>query len=276
MKSPFPRQSYRGPLLAVLFDWAGTIIDYGSRAPAGAFIAAFGQFGVEVTLAEAREPMGRAKRDHVATLLAMPTVAARWQTVHGRAACEPDIDAIYAAFQPLQQAVLAAHTDLIPGLLDTVAFLRQRGIKLGTTTGYSRMQTAVLLNAAREQGFVPDCSICAEDVPAGRPAPWMLWENIRQLQVYPTAAILTVDDTPVGIEAGRNAGTWTVGVTRSGNELGLSPAEIAALPPAEIASQIDQARQRLFAAGADYVIETVAELPEVVLEIEREQAAADR
>ena len=132
------------------------------------------------------------------------------------------------------------------------------------------------MNAAREQGFVPDCSICAEDVPAGRPTPWMLWENIRQLQVYPTAAILTVDDTPVGIEAGRNAGTWTVGVTRSGNELGLSPAEIAALPPAELASRIDQARQRLFAAGADYVIETVAELPEVVLEIEREQAAADR
>lgn len=269
----FNRKPYRGRIRAVFFDWAGTIIDYGSCAPAGAFIAAFREHGVLVTQSEAREPMGRAKWDHVAALLAMPTVAARWQDAHGRTATSADIDAIYASFQPLQQAVLADHAELIPGFLDTVAFLRQQGIRIGTSTGYSRIQTAVLLQAAKEQGFVPDAAVCAEDVPAGRPAPWMLLENARQLQIYPGSAIITVDDTPVGIEAGRNADTWTVGVTRSGNELGLTISEVAALPPAELTRRLEHARQRLSAAGADFVIDTVAELPAVIQEIEREQTA---
>jgi len=266
-KNPSVRPPYEGPIQAIVFDWAGTIIDFGSCAPAAAFIETFRRAGVEITPAEAREPMGRAKRDHIQALLAMPAVAERWQSRHGAAPCEMDIDRLYADFQPIQFEVLATHAELIPGVVETVHWLRARGIKIGSSTGYSHVQTDVLVDAARRQGLQIDCVVCAEDVAAGRPAPWMLLENARRLNVYPWASIVKVDDTPVGIEAGVHAGAVAVGVTRSGNELGLTAAEVARLPAGELAERLAAAEQRMFAAGADYVIETVAELPAVITAI---------
>ena len=63
---------------AVLFDWAGTTVDYGSRALVEAFVEAFRRSGIELTAAEARGPMGRAKRDHIAAIFALPRVVEAW------------------------------------------------------------------------------------------------------------------------------------------------------------------------------------------------------
>ncbi|NLF72779.1 MAG: phosphonoacetaldehyde hydrolase [Candidatus Anammoximicrobium sp.] len=263
------RRSYCGPVRAVVFDWAGTTVDYGCRAPTEVFRRVFAQAGVDITMDEARGPMGTYKKDHLRALLQMPAVATRWQAAYGRLPDERDVETLYAQFEPLQIACVTQYADLIPGTLQTVAAIRGRGIRIGSSTGYTAAMMEPLVAAAREQGYDPDAIVTMSHVPAGRPAPWMCFENARRLDVYPMQAVITVDDTPVGIEAGLNAGTWTAAVVRTGNEVGLSLEEVAAVNADELQRRLDRAATRLAHAGAHYVLDSIAELPACVDDVER-------
>ncbi len=218
----------RPRIRAILFDWAGTTVDHGSRAPVEVFVEVFRRAGVEISADEARGPMGRAKRDHIEQLLAQPRVAAAWRTRHGQPAGTSDIDRLYDDFLPLQRLVLERHAGVIAGVPEVVAECRRRGMKIGATTGYTRALMEVAAPLARAGGYHPDVIVCADDVKNGRPAPWMVFRAAERLDVYPMSEVLVVDDTPVGIEAGLNAGAWTVAVTRTGNSLGLSLEEACA------------------------------------------------
>ena len=68
----------------VIFDWAGTTVDYGCFAPVNAFALAFQKFGVTPTVEEIRAPMGMLKRDHIRTMLRMERIARAWEETHGR------------------------------------------------------------------------------------------------------------------------------------------------------------------------------------------------
>lgn len=251
-------------LQAIVFDWAGTTIDFGSRAPTAVFQEIFRRQGIEVTEAQAREPMGRAKRDHIAAVVAMPSVATAWREKFGRPCSENDIDDLYHEFLPLQKETLQHHSQLIPGAAEAVSRCREMGLKIGSSTGYTRELMEVVSAAAAEQGYQPDCVLCADDVPRGRPAPYLLFEAAMRLDVYPMWTIVKVDDTPIGIEAGRNAGCWTVGVTRTGNGVGLSQAQLAELPAEQIKQRCEQAAKQLTDAGAHFTIESIAELPALI------------
>lgn len=270
------RRSYCGPVRAVLFDWAGTTVDYGCRAPTEVFRRVFAQAGVEITVDEARGPMGTYKKDHIRALLQMPAVAARWQAVHGRLPDESDVERLYAQFEPLQIACVTQYADVIPGTLEAVAALRGRGIRIGSSTGYTAAMMEPLAAAARRQGYDPEAIVTVSDVPAGRPAPWMCFENARRLDVYPMEAVITVDDTPVGIEAGLNAGTWTAAVVRTGNELGLSQEECAALDADDLTRRLERAAVRLTRAGAHYVLDSIAELPACIDDVERRLSLGEK
>lgn len=247
-------------LKAVIFDWAGTTVDHGSRAPARVFVEIFERCGVPITEAEARGPMGRAKRDHIAAIMALPRVSAAWREKHSAVPTETDIDALYNDFLPLQLASLAGHGDVIPGVPEVVAECRRRGLRIGGTTGYTRPLMDVLEPIARANGYAPDVSICADDVTSGRPAPWMLFLAAERLGVYPMSRVVAVDDTPVGIEAGRNAGAWTIGVSRTGNGLGLTREEVDRLERRDLEARIATVTADLKRAGAHYVLESVADL----------------
>ena len=251
-------------LQAVVLDWAGTVVDYGSRAPAYVFQEIFRQKGIDITQAQAREPMGKAKRDHIAAVAAMPSVAADWRDKFGADCSEADIDALYEQFLPLQKETLKTHSELIPGVAAMAEGLRARGLKIGSTTGYTQELMSVVIPEAKAQGFEADCVYCAGDVPLGRPAPFLLFECAKTLGVYPMWTVVKVDDTPVGIEAGRNAGCWTVGVTRSGNGVGLTEEAFAALGEDEQKARLDHAGKPLTDAGAHALVESVADLPQVL------------
>ena len=267
---------YPGPVRALVFDWAGTVVDYGSRAPAGVFVEVFKRHGVALSPEEARGPMGMEKRAHIASLAGLPAVQQRWQTANRRAISERDIDAMYEEFLPLQLECLPRYADLIPGTLDVTARCRRRGIKIGSSTGYARVLMDVLVPEARRRGFDADAVVSADEVPQGRPAPWMCFENAKRLSVWPMEAIVIVDDTIPGLEAGLNAGMWTVGVAKSGNELGLSVAEIESLPPADYARRLAAAYDRLSRGGAHYVVDSVADLLPVIGDIEAWLARGER
>ncbi len=246
---------------AILFDWAGTVIDFGSFAPMGAFVEAFARFGVPATIADARGPMGAPKRDHIRAMLSEPHIAAAWRAAQGTAPDEAAIDRVYEVFLPLNEEVVAGYATLVPGVTGTIAWARDRGIRIGSTTGYTRAIMARVLPVAADQGFAPEVCICADDVPQGRPGPWQMYRAFADMTLLPGPHIVKVDDTPPGIAEGRAVGATVVGVALSGNIAGLTPEGLAALPDAARRALRAQAEDTLRAAGADHVIDTVAELP---------------
>lgn len=257
----------------VVFDWAGTTIDFGCMAPAGAFVATFATRGVAVTLAEARGPMGLHKKDHLRAMLRTESVSAKWRAATGRDWTEADVDDLYRDVTPRQVEAAEQHSELIPGVSVLVSELRAAGLKIAATTGYFRAAADVVLAAAKRQGYEPDFNICADDVPAGRPAPWMIFRCMEALNVYPPAAVVKVGDTVIDIEDGRNAGCWSVGVVDSSNEMGLTASALAALPPRELEMRRESVRARYRAAGAHAVIDAVTSLPHLVAELNIRLAA---
>ncbi len=249
------------PIQLVIFDWAGTVIDYGCQAPTGAFVQALAESGVSISLREARGPMGLHKKDHLRALLNEPSIAERWQAAHGRAWTDADVDALYQRVTPMQVSAAKQYSQLIPGVLDCVAELRRMNIKIAGTTGYFHEAAQAVYTAAALQGYSPDFRICADEVPAGRPAPWMIFRAMEALNVYPPSAVLKVGDTLVDIADGRNAGVWSLGVIDSSNEMGLSEAELSKLDAADLQHRRDEIRKAYLAAGAHGVLNTLAELP---------------
>lgn len=249
---------------AAVFDWAGTTVDFGSFAPMGVFVQAFAEFGIEATIEQARGPMGAPKWDHIRAMLDMPEIAAQWQAKHGHAPTDADVDKIYEIFVPMNEKVAADYADLVPGCKAAIDDLRAMGLKIGSTTGYTRSIMENVLPVAAAQGYTPDNLVCSDDLPEGRPGPLGMYKCMVDLVAYPPAAILKVDDTEPGIKEGVAAGCVTVGVALSGNAVGKTVAELAAMSEDEIAPLRAHATAILKAAGADYVIDTVADLPALV------------
>ncbi len=267
---------YKGPVRAVIFDWAGTVVDFGSRAPARGFVELLRRHGVGLTEAQARGPMGLHKRNHIAELLRIPDVIEQWRVRTGSDPGEVDIDRLYAEFVPLQSSILAEHADIIPGCLKTVGHLRSENILIGSTTGYSRAMMDVLEPVAQIAGFRPDAVVTADEVPQGRPAPWMALLAAMRLGVYPAEACVKVGDTIADIGEGLNAGMWTIGVTETGNEFGYSEAELEALSATRREALGSHAQERLKQAGAHFGITGVDALMPVIHEINRRLARGER
>jgi phosphonoacetaldehyde hydrolase len=261
---------------AVIFDWAGTVIDHGSLAPMNAFVETFAEFGVALTVAQARGPMGMAKRPHIAALARLPEISSAWERRYGRTPNDDDIDALYAAFLPRNLASVAAHADLIPGVAELARELRAAGIGIGSSTGYTHDIMEKILPRAAEQGFAPDSVVCTGDTAEGRPSPLMFYKGLLDLGAWPAWCTVKVDDTTVGVAEGVNAGAWAVGVAVTGNLFGLSLAETRALSPEEHARRRAEAQDALHAAGAHYVVDSVADLLPVLARIDGRLARGDR
>lgn len=263
---------------AVIFDWAGTTVDFGSFAPTTIFVEAFRKaYDFEISLDEARGPMGMGKWDHIRALGDDPAIAARWKDQFGSEMSDQDVDLIYDTFMPLQIAKVGEHADLIPGALETITWLREQGIKIGSCSGYPRPVMEVLQKAAAERGYAPDCIIATGDLKAGsRPGPWMALQNVQELGIKAVSHCIKVDDSAPGIYEGHNAGMWTVGLSLSGNESGLTLDEFLAADDAAKAAARAKASVNLDKAGAHYIIDTIADLPAVVEEIQQRIAQGER
>ena len=260
--------NYPGKLKALVLDWAGTTVDFGSRAPARTLQRLFAEAGIPLIEAETRRDMGLPKKDHISRILSLPRVRESWQKLRGRFPTPEDLDELYQQFVPLQFSCLAEYSTMIPGIVESVQRFRSRGLKIGSTTGYTRAMLDLLLEISTRAGYRPDCSLSPEDVGAGRPHPYMIYQIAVKLQVYPMASIAKIGDTPADIAEGLNAGTWSIGVAGTGNAIGLSQEEFLALPESERRSRLLHARAELEQAGAHYVVDTFAELDAVLDEID--------
>jgi phosphonoacetaldehyde hydrolase len=217
-----------------------------------------------------------AKRPHIAALTALPRVAEAWKLRHGHAPTDKDIDALYDAFAPKNVLTAASYALVIPGVREVVKALRAEGVKIGSSTGYPREIMARITPAAAEQGFAPDSLVCAGDTAEGRPSPLMFYKGLLDLDVWPAWNAIKIDDTIVGVAEGVNAGAWAIGVAVSGNLFGLSLSDTKALSPEDYARRRSRAQNALHAAGAHYVIDSVADLLPVVALIEGRLARGER
>ncbi len=259
-----PRQ-----LKAAILDWAGTVVDFGSFAPTQIFVEAFAEFGVDVSLEEARGPMGMGKWDHIRTLCNQPAIAERFARALGHAPTDNDVTAIYERFMPLQIEKIALHSALIPGALEAIASLRAAGLAIGSCSGYPAVVMAKVVELAQQNGYVADHVVATDQVPNGRPYPAQALANVIALGIDDVAACVKVDDTWPGILEGRSAGMWTVALTCSGNALGVTYAQYKALSPTRLEEERQRIAQMFAASRPHYVIDTIAELPGVIAAINR-------
>jgi phosphonoacetaldehyde hydrolase len=251
-------------------------VDYGSLAPARTLQRLFAGVHITLTESEIRRDMGLPKKEHIRGILSMSRVRDAWQELRGHIPSDADVDEMYKEFIPLQLSCLAEYSALVPGVVEAVQSFRQRGLKIGSTTGYTRAMLDLLVEKSSKEGYSPDYSVSPEEVGAGRPEPFMMYENAVRLQVYPLAAIAKIGDTPVDIREGLNAGAWSIGVAGTGNRIGLSMGDFHKLSEAERESRLAEARAELQNAGAHYVVATLAEIHLVLDDIDARLRSAIR
>lgn len=271
-------RSYRGKIKGVVLDWSGTVSDAYVIAPAVVFVEVFKRHGVEISMAEARGPMGLRKDLHIKALTEVPEIRERWKGVHGNYPDQSDVDRMFADFVPLQLEVLPTYTPVLPGVVDACAELQRRGIKIGVSTGFTRPMVDILLEAAIRQGFNPDATVAGDEVAHGaRPKPFMVYRNLDLMDIHPIQSVVKVDDTTSGVGEGLEAGCWAVGVTRYSNYMDIDSLEQAeALSAEEIERRHAYTKEVLRKTGAHYVIDSVVELPAVVADIEERLARGER
>lgn len=248
----------------ILMDWAGTAVDYGCFAPVASFMSAFAEKGLAIDVAQTRKPMGLPKIQHIRELLTMPEVNKQFTERYQRAWTEEDVVELNHLFEKYLFASLTEYTDPIPGVIATLEKLRADGLKIGSTTGYTSEMMGVVLPAALSKGYRVDYCATPNQLPAGRPAPYMIFENLTKLAVPCLDTVVKVGDTIADIQEGVNAKVWSVGIILGSNEMGLTEAEVKAMPAAELESRMNEVRQRMLAAGASYVIRSIEELPALI------------
>ncbi len=272
-------RTYRGKVKGIILDWSGTTADAYVIAPAVVFVEVFKNQGVEISMLEARGPMGLRKDLHLKMLTEVPEIAERWKSIKGSYPTQDDVDTMFADFVPAQVACLPQYTDLLPGVAEVTQKMQADGIKIGVSTGFIRPMVDVLLEAAIKQGFTPDVTVAGDEVKNGaRPKPHMVYKNMDLLDLTTVASVVKVDDTTSGVGEGTNAGCWAVGVARYSNYMNINSLEEARdlTDPVKIERLTEETREMLRQAGAHYVIDTIIELPAVIDDINARLARGER
>ena len=244
-----------GTYQAVIFDWAGTTVDYGCFAPVQAFVEVFKHFGIEPTMEEVREPMGMLKRDHIRTMLGMERISGLWKEKYGRNWTEEDVDQLYGVFEEKLLSILDQFAEVKPYVLEVVEELRKKGVKIGSTTGYTDKMMNIVVPKAKENGYAPDAWFSPDAVDGyGRPYPYMVFQNMKALGIQSVGQVIKVGDTISDIKEGKNSGVFTIGVIEGSSEMALTQAEYEALGEKEREEKVAKVKEKFLAAGADAVI----------------------
>ncbi|MCH8926569.1 MAG: phosphonoacetaldehyde hydrolase [Proteobacteria bacterium] len=271
-------RGYRGKVKGLILDWSGTTADIYVLAPAVVFVEVFKKHGVEISMAEARGPMGLRKDLHIKELTKEPEIRDRWKGVHGKDPDQGNVDAMFADFVPMQLDCLRQYTTLLPDVAEVTQKFQKEGIKIGSTTGFVRSMVDILEADAKKQGYVPDASVAGDEVAHGaRPKPFMVYRNLDLLDVHPIQSVVKVDDTVSGVGEALEAGCWGVGIARYSNYVDInSKAHAESLSEAEMDRRVARTREILRQAGAHYVIDTFDQLPEVIADVNERLARGER
>lgn len=252
----------------IIFDWAGTTVDFGCFAPINVFIDIFKNAGIDVTMEEARKPMGMLKIDHIRTMLEMNRIKELWRGTYGREFTDEDVEKLHSKFEKTLLKSLSKYTEPIPEVLDAIKYLRENNIKIGSTTGYTNSMMDIVTNGAKEKGYEPDFWITADSTDSfGRPYPYMIFRNLEELKISSVLNAIKIGDTESDIKEGKNAGVWTVGVVIGSSTMGLSYEEFKSLSHVEKERLIQETENKFLEWGADFTIRSMGEIGELIEKI---------
>ena len=88
-------------------------------------------------------------------MITAPRLSAEWARVRGAAPTDADIDQVYEVFVPMNEKVVADYATLVPGAGEAVEKLRGMGLKIGSTTGYTRSIMESVFPVCRFAGLCP-------------------------------------------------------------------------------------------------------------------------
>ena len=278
MNKHLEEKRYKGKVQAVILDWSGTTADAYVVAPAVVFVEVFKRQKVEISMLEARGPMGLRKDLHIKALTEVDEIKERWKKIHGKYPEQSDVDRMFADFVPLQLDCLRKYTTLLPGVAEVTQRLQKQGIKIGSTTGFVRSMVDILEEDAAKQGYKPDASVAGDEVTNGaRPSPHMVYKNLDMLNITPIQSVVKVDDTASGIGEAVNAGCWGIGVTRYSNYMDVdTPEDGKKLSEDEIKKRVAKTKDILKKAGAHYILESIADIEPVIEDINKRIARGER
>jgi len=278
MNKHLEEKRYKGKVQAVILDWSGTTADAYVVAPAVVFVEVFKRQKVEISMLEARGPMGLRKDLHIKALTEVDEIKERWKKIHGKYPEQSDVDRMFADFVPLQLDCLRKYTTLLPGVAEVTQRLQKQGIKIGSTTGFVRSMVDILEEDAAKQGYKPDASVAGDEVTSGaRPSPHMVYKNLDMLNITPIQSVVKVDDTTSGVGEAVNAGCWGIGVTRYSNYMDVdTPEDGKKLSEDEIKKRVAKTKDILEKAGAHYILESLADIEPVIEDINKRLARGER
>ena len=278
MNKHLEEKRYKGKVQAVILDWSGTTADAYVVAPAVVFVEVFKRQKVEISMLEARGPMGLRKDLHIKALTEVDEIKERWKKIHGKYPEQSDVDRMFADFVPLQLDCLRKYTTLLPGVAEVTQRLQKQGIKIGSTTGFVRSMVDILEEDSAKQGYKPDASVAGDEVTSGaRPSPHMLYKNLDMLNITPIQSVVKVDDTASGVGEAVNAGCWGIGVTRYSNYMDVdTPEDGKKLSEDEIKKRVAKTKDILEKAGAHYILESIADIEPVIEDINKRIARGER
>ena len=278
MESLINEKRYRGKVQAVILDWSGTTADAYVVAPAVVFVEVFKRQNVEISMAEARGPMGLRKDLHIKALTEVDEIKERWKNIHGKYPDQIDVDRMFEDFVPIQLDCLRQYTGLLPGVSEVVQRLQKQGIKIGSTTGFTRPMVDILEEEAAKQGYRPDASVAGDEVINGaRPSPHMVYKNLDMLNITPIQSVIKVDDTASGVGEAENTGCWGVGVSRYSNYMDIdAPEDAEKLSEGEIEKRNEKTKSILHNAGAHYIIDSIADIEPVIDDVNKRLSSGER
>lgn len=278
MNKHLEEKRYKGKVQAVILDWSGTTADAYVVAPAVVFVEVFKRQKVEISMVEARGPMGLRKDLHIKALTEVDEIKERWKKIHGKYPEQSDVDRMFADFVPLQLDCLRKYTTLLPGVAEVTQRLQKQGIKIGSTTGFVRSMVDILEVDSAKQGYKPDASVAGDEVTNGaRPSPHMVYKNLDMLNITPIQSVVKVDDTTSGVGEAVNAGCWGIGVTRYSNYMDVdTPEDGKKLSEDEIKKRVAKTKDILEKAGAHYILESIADIEPVIEDINKRIARGER
>lgn len=264
----------------VILDFSGTTLDAHVIAPAYAFVKAFEVEGVKITMEEARKPMGLRKDMHIQKLLELPTVIEKWVQKKGVKPKKEDGVRIFKNFLPIQNNCLKDFSEMLPGTVETVNQMRNNfKCKIGLTTGFTRESVDILLKESKPQGFVLDSAVAGDDIGnemGFRPAPFMVWKNMENFQIFDRRVIVKVDDTVGGVGEGLNAGVWTVGLYRYSNYTNInSIKEWKSMSKEDFSKRVEISKNILLESGAHYIADNIKDMPQILEDINKRIAEGE-
>ena len=271
-------RGYWGRVKGLVLDWSGTTADAYVLAPAVVFVEVFSKQNVEISMTEARGPMGLRKDLHIKALTEVPEIRERWKGLHGKYPDQSDVDRMFEDFVPMQLDCLRKYTTLLPHVAEVTQKFQKEGIRIGSSTGFVRSMVDILEEDANKQGYTPDASVAGDEVVNGaRPKPFMVYRNLDLMDVHPIQSVVKVDDTISGVGEALEAGCWGVGIARYSNYMDINSLEEAeSILEQEVQRRLANTREILQKAGAHYVIDTFDELPQVVEDVNQRLSRGER